>query len=90
MGDEPSGAEKLRGLGLETRDEDGKVIVDMVAFASVAEKAKLDFDQEIVNIQMVADRLNKEFMFIPALLLLGLVWFVQRRRAAQFSSPLGV
>jgi hypothetical protein len=83
VGDEPTGAEKLSGLGIETKDEDGKVIVDMVGFGSPAEKAKIDFDQEILSIQMPADRPNKELMFLPALLLLGLIWFLQKGRAAK-------
>ncbi|KJS00374.1 MAG: C4-dicarboxylate ABC transporter [Desulfobulbaceae bacterium BRH_c16a] len=90
VGNEPTGAEKLRGLGITTRDEDGKVIVDMVGFSSAAEKARIDFDQEIVNIQLVADRPNKEWMFIPALLLLALVLILQRRRAAKILLPAGV
>jgi C-terminal processing protease CtpA/Prc len=90
VGNEPTGVEKLRGLGITTRDEDGKVIVDMVGFSSAAEKARIDFDQEIVNIQLVADRPNKEWMFIPALLLLVLVWILQRRRAAKILLPAGV
>lgn len=85
VGDEATGAEKLSGLGIETRDEEGKVIVDIVGFGSPAEKAKIDFDQEIVSIQMPTDRPNKELMFIPALLLLALVWRLQKGRAVQVS-----
>jgi TRAP transporter 4TM/12TM fusion protein len=82
VGDEATGAEKLSALGIETREEDGKVIVDMVGFGSPAEKAKIDFDQEIVSIQMPTERPPKELMFFPALLLLALVWYLQRGRAA--------
>jgi hypothetical protein len=81
VGNEPTGAEKLAGLGIETREEDGKVFVDMVGFSSPAEKANIDFDQEILSIQMPTDRPNKEYMFLPAFLLLGLIWFLQRGRA---------
>jgi len=81
VGDEATGAEKLAGIGIETRDEDGKVFIDMVDFGSPAQKAKLDFDQEILSIQMPTDRPNKEWMFVPALMLLGLIWFLQRGRA---------
>lgn len=81
VGEEVSGADKLAGLGIETREEEGKILVDMVGFGSPAEKANIDFDQEILSIQMPAERPNKELMFLPALLLLGLIWFVQRGRA---------
>jgi C-terminal processing protease CtpA/Prc len=82
VGDEATGAEKLSGLGLETRDDDGKVIVDIVGFGSPAEKAKIDFDQEILSIQMPTERPNKELMFIPAMLLLVFVYRLQKGRAA--------
>ena len=83
VGNEATGVEKLGGLGLETRDEDGKVIVDIVGFGSPAEKAEIDFDQEILSIQMPTDRPNKELMFIPALLLLALIWRLQKGRVAK-------
>ncbi len=85
VGDQATGAEKLSGLGIETRDEEGRILVDMVGFGSPAEKANIDFDQEILSIQMPTDRPNKELMFLPALLLLGLVWFLQRGRAGRQS-----
>jgi TRAP transporter 4TM/12TM fusion protein len=80
VGDEPTGAEKLAGLGIETREESGRVFIDMVGFGSPAEKANIDFDQEILSIQMPTDRPNKEYMFLPAFLLLSLIWFLQRGR----------
>jgi len=80
VGDEPTGAEKLAGLGIETREENGRVFIDMVGFGSPAEKANIDFDQEILSIQMPTDRPNKEYMFLPAFLLLGCIWLLQRGR----------
>ncbi|MFT5728674.1 MAG: TRAP transporter 4TM/12TM fusion protein [Desulforhopalus sp.] len=83
VGNEATGIDKLGGLGIETRDEDGKVIVDMVGFGSPAEKADIDFDQEILSIQMPTERPNKELMFIPALLFLALIWRQQKGRVAK-------
>ncbi len=83
IGDEPTGAERLQGVGFETREEDGRVFVDNVMFASAAEKAGIDFDQEILNIQIPARRLPKEFMYIPAAVLYCLVWLIQLRRRRQ-------
>ncbi len=80
VGDEPTGAERLAGIGLETRIEDGKILVDNVVFSSLAEKAGVDFDQEIMNIQMPTERLPKEIMYIPAILLYAFIWRVQFRR----------
>ena len=81
MGDEKTGPERLQGLGIETREEDGKILIDNVMFASPAERAKIDFDQEILSLQVPNERPPKQLMFIPALMLLALVWFLQRRRA---------
>jgi TRAP transporter 4TM/12TM fusion protein len=87
VGDGETGAEKLNNLGIETIEDDGKVIVDMVGFGSPAEKAKIFFDQEILSIQMPTDRPNKELMFFPALLLLAFIWFIQRGRARRSAPP---
>ncbi|MDT8419212.1 MAG: TRAP transporter permease [Desulfuromonadales bacterium] len=90
IGDEPTGQERLVGIGFETREEDGKVLVDNVVFSSAAEKAGVDFDQEILNIQVPTHRLPKEFMYFPATGLYLLVWFVQyRRRKKQPYVPVG-
>jgi TRAP transporter 4TM/12TM fusion protein len=80
VGDKATGAERLAGIGLETRNEDGKVLIDNVVFGSAAEKAGIDFDQEILNIKVPTKRPPKQLMFIPALALGALVWFAQRRR----------
>ena len=80
VGDEPTGAERLSTMGIETRNEEGKVIVDLVAFSSPAEKADIDFDQEILSVQMDADRPPKQLMFFPALLLLAFIWKIQKGR----------
>jgi len=81
VGDEASGKERMEGIGIETREEDGKILVDNVVFSSQAEKAGIDFDQEILNIQMPSHRPPKQLMFIPAFLLYAFVWFVQRGRS---------
>ena len=90
VGDEPSGDERLLGMGFETREEEGKVVVDNVVFASNAEKAGVDFDQEIVNVQMEASIPPKQLLYIPAIMLFAVVYALQRRRAKkeQAAEPL--
>jgi TRAP transporter 4TM/12TM fusion protein len=80
VGDAKTGAERLAAIGIETRNEEGKTLIDNVVFSSPAEKVGIDFDQEILSIQMPSKRPSKQLMFIPALLLYALVWFVQRGR----------
>ena len=90
VGDEPTGKERLEGIGIETREEDGKILVDNVIFASAAEKAGIDFDQEILNLQVPSKRLPKQLMFIPALLLYAMIWFLQRGRSKKFQPAAAV
>ncbi len=80
VGSEKTGAERLAAIGIETRRENGKILVDNVVFSSPAEKAGIDFDQEILNIKVPSQRPPKQLMFIPAALLGALVWYVQRNR----------
>ncbi len=81
IGDEPTGEERLAAVGLETRvDDDGRVFVDFVAFASIASRAGIDFDQEILNLQVPTHPPPKELVYIPTVALLALVWLAQSRR----------
>jgi len=80
VGEAKTGAERLAEAGIETRKEEGKILIDNVVFSSPAEKAGIDFDQEILNLQIPSKRLPKQLMFIPAMLLLALVWFMQKGR----------
>ena len=80
LGAKADGETRLREAGLEIRTEDGKVLADNVMFGSEAQKAGLDFDWEIVNLQVDADVPPKHLMWIPALALLGLIAWLQLRR----------
>jgi TRAP-type uncharacterized transport system fused permease subunit len=71
LGPPAAGADRLSHAGIEVRLEDGKVLVDNLVFGSPAEQAGLDVE---------AERPPKQLMFIPALLLLGLVMLAQRGR----------
>ncbi len=85
MGKAASGAERLAEAGLELRDEQGKILVDNVVFGSPAERAGVDFDQEILNVQVSSARPPKQLVFIPALALLALIWFMQRGRRTKLT-----
>ena len=78
--DGETGEEKLEKLGLMTYEEDGKVLIDSVTFGSPAAELGLQFDQEILAVRAPTDRMAKEWMWLPALLLFGLVVWMQRRR----------
>ena len=56
------------------------VQVAAVRFGSVAEKLGLEQGFKVTAIEMPSDRPAKEWLFIPALLLLGGVVLLQRTR----------
>ncbi len=77
-----TGEERLEALGLELLVDGDEVIIDNAAFDSVSQNAGLDFDQKIKQVLIPADQPAKELLYIPALLLLGLIVMMQRRRNA--------
>jgi TRAP transporter 4TM/12TM fusion protein len=80
VGDELTGGERLAEIGFETREEEGRVFIDNVMFSSAAEKSGVDFDQEILSIQVPSHRLPPELMYFPAVGLYCLICLVQYRR----------
>ncbi len=73
--------ERISSMGLMLNDTNGRMIVDMVEFGSPAESAGVDFDWEIRSVVVDADRPMKEWVFVPALLILIGLAMNQRRRA---------
>ena len=73
--------ERISSMGLMLTEADDKMIVDMVEFGSPAESAGIDFDWEIKWVVQDADRPMKEWVFIPALLILIGLGLNQRKRA---------
>ena len=57
------------------------MLIDDVAFDSAAQKAGLDWDQEILQVRQPADQPSKYWIYIPVLLILAGVVLMQRRRA---------
>lgn len=88
LGASGNGMERLENAGLTLSMGADSVIVDFVAFGSVAQNAGFDFDWEILSIQVDADRPDKQWMYLPALLLLAvLAWLqVRRRRTEQLNA----
>jgi TRAP transporter 4TM/12TM fusion protein len=81
----PAGADgqaRLDKLGLMTYEDGDKILIDSVAFGSPAAEAGLEFDQQILSVRAPTERWPKEWMWLPALLLFGLIVWLQRRRKA--------
>jgi hypothetical protein len=80
LGEGETGEDRLLEAGLEIIDNEGQIVIDGVGFDSPAQTAGLDFDQVIETVLAPADQLPKQVMFIPALLVLGLIIVMQRGR----------
>jgi hypothetical protein len=81
VGSEATGEERLAAAGLTLEETDGKMVISDVAFDSPAQAAGLDWDQQVLRVLRPTEQPTKYLMYIPTLLLLGLVVMLQRRRA---------
>jgi len=78
----PSARERLGRVGLTLMSLGDEVQVAAVRFGSQSEKLGLEQGYKIARIEVPSvDRPSREWMFVPALTLLGFVWFAQARRA---------
>jgi hypothetical protein len=87
LGEGETGEERLSAAGLELLIEGEEVLVDNAGFDSPAEKAGLEFDQKIVTVREPLDQPPKQLMYIPALLVLGLIVVMQRGRRSRQLAP---
>lgn len=78
-----TGEERLENAGLVFRNDGDAMFIDDVGYDSAASQAGLDWDQEVLRVLRPVGQPSKYLMFIPALLLLGLVVFLQRGRNAR-------
>jgi len=85
MADGKDGAERLSNAGLDFSIDGEDVIINNAGFDSAAEKAGLEFDQKITMLQVPQSQPYKQLMFIPALLLMFLLGWSQRKRREQQS-----
>jgi len=77
---------RLSDIGLTLSESEMGWNVDAMTFGSEAEKAGIDFDWQITAVVTESDRLPKELMFIPALLLLfglGRIQIARRQREGE-------
>jgi TRAP transporter 4TM/12TM fusion protein len=83
LGEPAAARERLAKVGLRVISQGDVLQVMQVRFGSRAEKLGIETGFQITKVELPADRPAKEWMFIPALALLGIVGWVQRRRAAR-------
>jgi len=85
LGDPGPVSQRLRKIGLTLMTLGDEVRVGGVGFGSTAEKLGLEQGFVIKGIEVDAERPDKEWMFVPALLLLGLI--IARQRARRENAP---
>ena len=83
--DGKDGAERLSNAGLDFSINGDEVVIDNAAFDSAASKAGLEFDQKIRGLQAPNEQPPKHLMYIPAVGLLVLIVWMQRRRRDESS-----
>ena len=75
------GAERLNAAGVQITEFGGQVQVMNVSFRSQADRLGLEAGQNVTRVlQPNTDRMTAEWMYIPALLLIGLIGLLQWRR----------
>jgi TRAP-type uncharacterized transport system fused permease subunit len=82
LGAEGDGKQRIAASGLRVMALPGATTVTSVALNSPADKAGFEQGFTVTGIETERPRLAKEWLFVPALVVLGLVLLVQRRRAA--------
>lgn len=93
VGPEADGAARVDAFGLLLLEEDGVMKLDEPMFGSPVASSLESFDfyaddpVQIASIQAPADQPLKELIYIPALILLGLIALLQRGRAAKEGEP---
>lgn len=93
VADGGDGQAQVDGFGLMLLPEDGVVKLDEPMFGTPAQSGMDSFDfygdepVRLLSVQAPADQLPKELIFIPALLLLAMIAFLQRARASKEGVP---
>jgi TRAP transporter 4TM/12TM fusion protein len=78
--------ERLKRLGLQLMPLGDKMQVAVVQFGSAAEKLGIEQGFDITQVEVPTDRPDKEWVFIPASLLLALIVMLQLGRARREKS----
>jgi TRAP transporter 4TM/12TM fusion protein len=86
LADKGSGLQRMAGAGLQVLSSPSGVQVMSVALNSPADKAGFEQGFKVTGIETEVPRPAKEWLFIPALAIFGVVALLQRRRAASAST----
>ena len=88
LGPDALPADRLRYAGLEVMELDGRAQIMNVDFSSEAERYGVNFGMEITEVLLPnANRPPDLVVYVPALALLGGIYFMQRRRRSKQETP---
>ncbi len=90
LGPKGTARERLASAGVNVMAQGDALLITQVRFGSRAEKLGMAQGFKIVSAEIPADRPAKEWMFVPASVLLLLVIALQRVRAGRLSAAAGV
>jgi TRAP transporter 4TM/12TM fusion protein len=76
----PDGRKRLQDAGLTVVSLGGESQIARVKFGSTAQKSGFEQGWSIRSLKLPADRPDPHLFYLPALLLVGLVWWAQGRR----------
>jgi len=85
-----SGKVRLRQVGLELSRRGDDMVVDLVEYDSVAQNVGIDFDWRITDVEKESVRPAKQWVFLPAFLLLMFIGLIQRERQSKLSDQVSV
>ncbi len=72
--------DRLGSAGVSAIAQGNELLITKVKFGSVSDKLGIEQGFRIVSAEVVSDRPDKEWMFLPAIALLLIVVALQRRR----------
>ena len=81
LGEAGDAKQRLAGSGLTVMPDGDALMVMGVKFGSTAEKLGIEQSFQITSVEVPSDRPAKEWMFLPAFVLLALIVGLQRRRS---------
>ena len=87
VGTEGTGAQRLAKAGLTVMKTPAGVQVMAVGLKSPADKAGIEQGFTITGLETERDRPHKEWLYLPALLVLALVMGLQRARVGRVGLP---
>jgi TRAP transporter 4TM/12TM fusion protein len=80
LGPPAESRKRLSDVGLTLVPLGDRLQIANVRFGSPAQKAGFEQGWEVVSLTVPAERPNPQWFFVPALLLIGLIWWGQGRR----------